>query len=371
VAQIVIAEEEFWQPGVDFAAAMRLRGHETLRLVADPRKDPLQRRWWRCATRTVPQATTPGGALTASGQAVLRHDTASDIQATEAVARWLDASGHEQRLGYVRSHPLAPSQVIDKLEMTRHLAAAGIPVPSTWTNASDIPPASPGPFMIKARTLGGGAGIHLLPDLRSVLEYKEHHQAEAHIIQQFVSGTPLDSAGVARAGRLVQVITYTNRVNPDRPFAAAYGITTTDDPVLRDYTALVVDALGITGPFALDAVPGPGGQPLIVDLNLRMWGCWTACQDLGMQVTASYEFALGLGEDPGSFRTPAGRYAPILRRPPLDVSTPSQRSLWVRRELAHIWRRRRWLGAHWARAASYETLAWAARGVPVLSSASG
>ena len=91
------------------------------------------------------------------------------------------------------------------------------------------------------------------------------------------------------------MLTYRNRINPATPFSAAFGITVTRDSKLEAVTRRVVDLLGITGPFALDAVADAEGNPLVVDVNIRIWGCWTACHALGMDVLGSYEYALGRG----------------------------------------------------------------------------
>lgn len=363
MATFLVAEDEYWAPGLELCAALRHRGHTTIRLIRADEADRHQARWWRCASRTVGQAVTADGALTQVGREVVESTRPLDWQVIEPVQRWLVANGYEQQLGFRRTSPIWPDEVIDKWRMHEYLTGVGVPTPGTWADVSEVPSTQPGPFLLKIRDGGGGEGIVRLPELSQAGPLAD----QAHIIQRLYEGPVLDSAGVAVNGEIIQAITYRNSVNPRTPYSAAYGITVTNDPELMAYTARVVGALGLTGPFALDAVTGDDGQPLVIDVNPRIWGCWTACQALGMDVIGSYEFALGLGPRPQEFRSVPGRYAPIMRRPPLDIVSVGQRARWLAGETREAQRRGQWLGRQWRIATLRASVSWAALGEPVIS----
>ena len=362
MATIVIAEDEFWQPGVDFGAAMGRRGYRVVRATASSAQDRIQKRWAACADEDLADSVMQSGAVASEVLEVLESPDLVDWQAAEPIESWLCRSGFEERLlPYTRTTGLAPDAVIDKASLAVFLRHHGVGVPPQWTRPDDIPDQESGPFLVKPLMGGGGVGVRVVPDAagaRAALATS----TEPLKVQPFLPGEPLDSAGVARAGEVVQMLTYRNRINPATPFSAAFGITVTRDSKLEAVTRRVVDLLGITGPFALDAVADAEGNPLVVDVNIRIWGCWTACHALGMDVLGSYEYALGRGGHPGSFSAPAGAYAEIMRRPPLEVATIAERARWLVQQASLIGRRRRWLGATWARATARDSLGWALRG---------
>ena len=183
-----------------------------------------------------------------------------------------------------------------------------------------------------------------------------------YIVQRFYDGQPTVAAGVARGGRIVSIMTYTSTLNPKKPFMMAYGLTVTDDSRVDEYAREVVAALQITGPFALDTSRDASGRILALDLNLRIWGSWTACQAAGLDVIGSYEHAMGLGPAPQDFVARVGLRTAILRRPPLHVDSSAQRVSWLSSEAAEIRRRADWLGWPWARASLWDSAAWAAKG---------
>lgn len=359
MSTVVILEDDFWQPGVDFGAALRRRGHRVVRCTSTSANDRLQERWATCSDVVLPAAIGPDGALDDRALAALESPDLLDWQAAEPCEMWLCQSGLEQRLlPYTRSAPLAPDEIIDKSRLCSYLDDCGIAVPAFWDRLQDVPDGESGPFILKPRSGAGGVGIQVLEDLAAA---RRDDYGDVQV-QRFHPGPALDSAGVAREGEVVQLLTYRNTVNPRAPFSAAYGITSTDDPQLANVTRRVVAALGLTGPFALDAVADVDGQPLVIDVNVRIYGSWTACQALGLDVIGAYEYAMGLGPRPPAVIVPAGRQAEILRRPPLNVATRVQRLRWLASQSAEVGRRRRWLGTDWARATMRDCLGWAMRG---------
>ena len=362
MATILVAEDEFWQPGLDFAAAMRQRGHVTIRLTAD-REATLHRgarRWAKVPSATVNEAISADGIPTARGLQLIADVRPVDWQATEPILNWLAENGFERQLGFRRSSGLVPQRVQDKRELSAFLHAAGLGVPSTWDSVEAVEEQS-GPFIFKLRDQGGGQGIHRCDDHQSLQACEAMFSPLPFIVQRFHTAVPVVAAGVAKQGKVVQMLTYVSVLNPQTPFRMAYGLRVVDDPVVYTYAERVLDALGVTGPFALDTVADDDGQPLALDMNLRIWGSWTACQAVGMDVPGAYEFALGLGPHPGPLRVTDSEAA-ILRRPPLGVRTVGERVRWLAAESAEIRRRSRWFGKRWARCSLRDSAAWAARG---------
>lgn len=370
MATIAFAQVEYSQPMVDFAAALEHRGHRTVRLLAESvdaiAANPSRVRWENLSTRWVPEATVESGPLTALGWEELLHARAVDFQATESTATWMSNEGHDDQLGYRKVAAIPDRDVIDKLALTRTLAEMGIAVPRTWDRVEDVPARSDVPLLFKLRDSGGGVGVHLCDGAaelrRWVREYGEH---TPYLVQEFYEGTPVIAAGVAAEGEVIAGITYVNRIDPHKPFGFGYGLTVTDDPELIDYTIRVIRALGVSGPFAMDAVRGADNSSRLVDLNIRIWGSWQACQAAGLDVLGAYEYALGLGRPPEQPRLVTGSYHSALRTPPLAVSSVPERAKWLAAELRIIAGRAQWMGPKWARLARRRALGWAGKGKPL------
>ena len=365
MATFVVAEDEFWQPGLDFAAALRRRGHVVVRLTAEPEPPGPGglRRWSTVPTTNVDAAITPDGIPGSVGLETIAAVRPHDWQAAESILNWLSRNGFERMLSFRRSRHLPVHDVQDKYLLSQFLHDAGLSVPRTWSDADEIPDV-PGPFMFKLRDQGGGLGIHRCEDVSAVRACAALYDPAPYIVQRFHAGTPVIAAGVARDGAVVQMMTYVSILNPRTPFRMAYGLRVVDAPQVYRYAQRVLAVLGITGPFALDTVPGDDGQPLALDMNLRFWGSWTACQAAGMDVIGSYLYAVGLGSDPGPGRVGATEVA-ILRRPPLGVRTGPQRLRWLGSEALEIRRREPWLSARWARCSLRDSVGWAIRGASV------
>ena len=187
---------------------------------------------------------------------------------------------------------------------------------------------------------------------------------ETYLVQEFHDAPAVAVAGVAADGHALQAMAYRIRTNPRRPFGFGYGITVVEEPAAMDVAGQVLQLLGVRGPFALDLVPDAAGRWQVVDLNLRIWGSWTACQAAGMDVIGSYLAALGLGPQPKPTTARAGAQVPLLRTPPLDVSTPAQRMRWLRRDLRLIKQWSAWEGSDWAGLARRRAVGWAVRALP-------
>jgi hypothetical protein len=354
-ATIVVAESSMWQPGLDFGAAMRRRGHRVIRLLADGPDSPARHRRARrnldpLVDLVVENAVNPDGSLIPYAQDLLLREQPTDWQVSELTAKWLSSQGWGRLLNYQRVGALPEPHCYDKLALTRFLEQHGVPVPQTWDSADDVPVDAPFPLMLKGRTGAGGDSVYLCRDreelLRRVADWS--HPVE-HFVQRAWLGGLVDVAGVAKDGEIVQAGCYRNQLNPDRPLDPSHGIYPYEDPQLMAASEALVRALRLTGPFALDAVVDDQGNPLFIDVNYRIWAAWGAMQSAGLDVLGSYEYALGLADHPGPGNYATGGYTSMLRLPPLNVETPTERATWAARQFREIAHRTPQQGLRWAR----------------------
>lgn len=373
MATILFAKDEYSQPMIDFAAALEQRGHRTVRLLSDPLEAvesvPSRVRWENLSSRWVPEGVLPAGAVTPLGMEVIAEEQPLDIQAMESVAVWMSEQGIDERLGVRKVRAIPDRDVIDKLALTRYLDGCGIAVPRTWDRVADVPIDLDTAVLFKLRESGGGRGVHLCHNHDELRRWADYYgDGTSYLVQAYHPGPTHISAGVAADGELIGAMTYAIDVDPDHPFGFGYGVTVTDDQPLLDYTAAVISTLGVSGPFAMDAVRAADGVPRIVDLNLRVWGSWTACQAAGLDVLGAYEHWLGLGPEPAPPRLRSGSHAPLLRTPPLGVVTPVQRARWLRDEVRTIGRWSHWYGKRWTFLSRKRALGWAVKGKPLRAS---
>lgn len=365
MATIAFAEDAFAQTMIDMAAALSHRGHRTVRLLADPPGEvskPWRGRWEGLADRSVASAVDPSGALTAAGVVALMEERPADVQAMEPIAIWASEKAFGEPRWFRKAAALPDHEVIDKFSLASFLRTTDVAAPATWNSFREVPPSEAGPFLFKARGSGGGDGVRRCDSRAELGATAALFGHRPYIVQQFVTGPPIDAAGIAKDGEIIQAVTYVNEVDPANPYAYAYSITVTDDPALLDCVRRTVQVLGLSGPFAIDAMRDRDGRVLVVDVNLRIWGCWTACQDAGLDVIGSYEFALGLGPRPAPPVLDVGSRWPLLRTPPLAVTSDASRASWLAHEMTTIRRRSHWLGRRWAALAAREATAWAVRG---------
>ena len=348
---VVIAEDtEQWEVGVDFGAALRQRGLRVVRILPTRSESapPTMRRrlTGHLCDRTVPLTDSDAGRLSSAALEQLMSGMVVDVQCLEGV---LDLV-HRETGGRLKPpiSRLSPAEAIDKVSVAAFLANRGIPTLGTVDSPDQIDPELHGPFMVKQRAGAGGGGAVVCADRKAVRAAFDREPPGSLIVQAYLTGRVLDSAGVALDGSVVQAATYFNVVSPHDPYGAARAIVIEDIPDLLEITARVVEAMGINGPFAIDAVRDAQGQLRVIDVNLRIFGCWTALQAAGVDVIGSYLHTLGLGPHPGlPTLTPGARY-PLIRYDE-DLSTwDGGARAWLWDSLRATGARRGFLGTRWS-----------------------
>ena len=361
---VVLAEDSvLWEVGVDFGAALRRRGLRVVRLLApQPTSSPsaTRRRLTNMlCDRALPPSPSGAEYLSPAARSELMSGSVVDVQCLEGA---LDPV-HRETAGRLKPpvSALSTADAIDKVSVAAFLGRNGVPTLGTVGSPDELGPDATGPFMVKQRAGAGGGGAVVCADLAAVRRVFDRNPPGSLIVQSYLTGRVLDSAGVARDGRVIQAATYYNVVNPADPYGAARAIVIEDIPDLLQLTTRVVEVMGINGPFAIDSVRDEQGQLRVIDVNLRIFGCWTGLQAAGIDVVGSYLHTLGRGPDPGpASPTPGARYD--LIRFDEDLSHwEGGATGWLLDSMRATWARRGFLGARWTAITTARVGAQAAR----------
>jgi hypothetical protein len=237
-----------------------------------------------------------------------------------------------------KSRPGRPlAAACDKYEVGRLAQAAGVPVPRATLDLDD-----PGryPVVVKGRLGSGGSAVRIAdgPEslARSIAELGG--PGAGLYLEEFHGGTTLGTAGVSRAGELLAVVTYERADNPGDPLGPPLGVAVADEPRCDEAARLLMADLGYTGMFCLNFVRDDDGAPLLIDVNLRVFGTWLSQQELGVPFVEAYLHVLGSGPPPPPSRALPGTARRATRfggfragaRPALEDAAAASRLAWSR-----------------------------------------
>lgn len=219
-----------------------------------------------------------------------------DVHATEPVLAALSATPEwraNPHLAKVRPG-LELAAAVDKWDVGRIAAAAGVAVPAATLDLR----ASQFPVVVKGRLGAGGMFVRIAPDQAAVDDAAAGFRREG--VEPFLEafhphGNGLGTAGVARDGELLVCGSFERLTAPDQPLQPAVAIRAFHDEAAERATARLVQALGYTGIVCLNFVPDESGDPLLIDVNLRVFGSWVTLDELGIPVLDSYLELLGAG----------------------------------------------------------------------------
>jgi formate-dependent phosphoribosylglycinamide formyltransferase (GAR transformylase) len=201
-------------------------------------------------------------------------------------------------------------RLADKLEASRVLAAAGVPVPQAldaeWVSPEEAVDELGLPLVVKGRVASGGTGVYFADSLAQV----EHALTRVvpyggAMYEAFVKGESFSYAAAYRDdGTILSDAAYlTMRVGHDVS-APPDRIVLLDDPDVVAVGRGVVRSVGGYGLVNVNVIRDADGVPWVHDVNLRPWGTIFALRAAGLDFVADYAALLGLASavaqpDPG------------------------------------------------------------------------
>ena len=289
--------------------ALALRGHDVY--VCSCRR-PAMAAWSR---------SSRAGAIVADPFA-LPEQYVADV--AEIVERWaIDVilPGHEDALALQRGRSVVSEHVriacpslehlelaVDKAAMTQVAAAAGITTPESAfpTSPAEAIEAATRigyPVVAKARRSNGGKGVFLANDeqaLRTALAgplATLTRRPETHpFVQQFVDGTIVGSAFLARDGEVVATFGERYLRSKDDAFGTSVLRERMDDEGLARTALRLAQSTRWTGIGHVDLIEERGtGHRYFLELNPRLWGAMHLARINGFDFSSG-AVALALGE---------------------------------------------------------------------------
>jgi hypothetical protein len=191
--------------------------------------------------------------------------------------------------------------------------------------------------------------VELVPDDAAAARVVAAARAEPGrlMVQEWAPGELLHVAGVARAGAVLQSACYRAVGSPHSPFGPSAEVLTLDDPETAGQAAKLIGSLEYTGAFCLDFVRAADGQPLLIDVNARIFGSWAALQAAGLDLVGAWAYAWGLTDEPPAGAVHPGRRLRVLP-PDLSLSGPRPVPVVLGAHLGAVGRAAGVLGPRWA-----------------------
>lgn len=280
-----------------------------------------------------------------------------DVHATEPVLAALSRTPEwHANPALVALRPgLTLDQVADKWEVAQIARDAGVRVPEASRELrSDRFPA-----VVKGRLGAGGQFVRIVEDQQSLEQAATEFRAdgvEPYVERFHPHGNGLGTAGVARDGELLCVGSFERLTSPDQPLQPAVAIRAYHDAAAEEATRRLVDALGYTGIVCLNFVPDDDGHPLLIDVNLRIFGAWVTLDELGVPILASYLDLLGVGPAAPPVSLDPHRWQDVARIGVGAGGSVRQAARVTARSSRLVWSRRRSLGWGWMASAELRVL---------------
>lgn len=359
--RVVIVDVHVSDSFREFASALRRRGVDVV-LVRPPyvgRGASLKRAVDRLAGPTValPAPLDSDHPDAVALRRLLLSAPTVDVHATEPVLAALSgtpewaANPHLQKVRPGLSLPA----VMDKWDVAALAAAAGVDVPEASLDLHT----EHFPVVVKGRLGAGGMYVRVVDDeqaLRRAVEDFDRDGVAPYLETYHPHGNGLGTAGVARDGELLVCGSFERRTSPDQPLQPAVAIRAFHDEAAEEATARLVAALGYTGIVCLNFVPDAEGRPLLIDVNLRIFGSWVALDELGVPVLDAYLDLLGAGPVAAPTRVDPARWRDVARIGAGADASWQDAARVTGSTSRLVWSRRRSLGWGWAAATELRVL---------------
>ncbi len=270
----------------------------------------------------------------------------ADVQSADEIGaqlvldrRWQQ----EPRLRRVHATGLNDFDCYDKLSYTTLAAAAGVPVPPTWSNAEEVP--SDVALAVKSRVGSGGTGVRLVAGISEAAAAAAEvgRGPKSVLYQQAIAGEVWNVGGVSRDGEILTAAAYRAAAPAGDPHGPPVEIELEDRPDLLDSAGRIVSALGYRGPFALDFVMSDDDTGYLIDFNPRIFGSWPALQAGGVDLLGFYLYSIGLARRPPKSAVQLGRFFRTSPQGDPAIRRSIARARELNRNLGPV------LGADWRR----------------------
>jgi ATP-grasp in the biosynthetic pathway with Ter operon len=105
-----------------------------------------------------------------------------------------------------------------------------------------------------------------------------------YVVQEFVPGEIHDVASCSQGGRPVSMCTHRRVVTRFRHTGPAIVSETTYEPDLMKHARRLLAAMKWNGPALFEFIRGPGGHPVLLEVNARVWGSTQLTVAAGLNV---------------------------------------------------------------------------------------
>jgi hypothetical protein len=352
---VVFLDSYSWQGFADLAGALRQRGVRVARVSSrtrSPRVLLVQSMESLLFGRT--RRVVEGGVLYGSPASLQPEALAAavpsavtDVQMQEdLVASAMAAPGSGADISWRVRRGVDPQVLVDKWVQDQWAHKAGVPTPRVWEG----PTVESFPVVVKSRVGFGGNGVRIVHDqgelARAWAELRSPDGVTPFLQERLEPS--VHTGGVALDGEVLVCVAYDGRPAADDPTGPPYTVVALESPEAVAATTRFIGEIGYTGLFCFDWVVDHEGTLRLIDFNSRVFGSWSALQELGFDLISPYLYTLG-----AAMRTEptVGRYdvaVTTMRYPCPDASSPEAVQRWRAETLDIIARRKPYLGTRWA-----------------------
>jgi hypothetical protein len=181
--------------------------------------------------------------------------------------------------------------VRDKHALIDHMAARGIRVPRQRRLAATTPPRAiidefGIPVVVKGATGSGGRRVRIATSL-SELDHalrRSRMLGGEWVAQELIAGPTLLFGGVFRDGRALRLYAGEKLELYPRRTGGAIRLRSIDDRALVDAGVRVMRELRWTGLASADFMRSPDGEPVLLEVNPRLWGSLAGTLSAGVDL---------------------------------------------------------------------------------------
>lgn len=340
----------------EFAAALRRHGVDVVHLR--PAHTGRGRRLKRAIDELAGPITPLYGPISSSDPrtVALRRELLAyptvDVHAIEPVMAQLSQTSEWQanpglnKLG----HGIGLASVLDKWEVAQLAKSFGVAVPDSSLES----PTDMFPVVVKGRLGAGGVWVRVVDSeqaLHTAVAELSADGTELFFESYHPNATGLGTAGVSRMGEVLLCGAFERQSSPDEPLAPAVAIRAHNHQAAIEASERLISSLGYTGIFCLNFVPDSDGNPLLIDVNLRVFGAWATLDELGVPILGTYLQLIGAGPTTTPIHIDQDRWLGVARIGAGTRGGPAQVWSASRATAGLVWRRRSMLGWGWMIAA--------------------